>query len=735
MSILKVDKALQQDDDALITTSTKDSDPDNAVVTKGYLKKSLAGFKPQNDLDLDRLDDRYLRRPDYDPSDHTIKFFISNKSKRLKNEPMVSAPWIDYEGNKIITESFYIGINKSPLTYTDTNNTGLGTKARKAEYIEPRHVGASYQASVVLSTSKVPDNTNPGHYIITNHTGIFTGPGSWMRPLASYESAYKAAVALQERDGVKYNFIFCFCLDDYEEKENDYSPYGHTSIMPGASYYGHVYGDRISNWTSSGNSNNEIVVDARPFRSLMFKSFQYKYQDGKVTGVIESSGYSFKPDYYTNSTDNKDNIASLFMKKPEGDNKYLLSINQHIFANSFTPPSLFIYGHLILDYNFAWAIVNVHGNNNDNPSGSRAEPMTLTAPEKGGRSAYLHVMENSTLEVNDAISDANRLRGYRDSHLSSSVARLFFFNNTPGMDAHELSGQSVGNQSDKTYHGSVIDVGKNSKIISCGSLEVYIATTNSKRTSDLSLARSALMSDKVAMSYIYLDKNAMLNLHKLSIDDPYYYHVPAPSEHNKVLPDFSLITMDSNSSIGNTGIYFTHFPADLMYRATQGDNDAKSYIATQNMWTSLDSSKLYPSYSSNTNPNKLLKDVHRRVLTWRGPIDFNYDAVHYDIPKETTGNTYPARWSRSLAFHRSKDCGATGTIQYPQKTYMWNILHNPHLDTTTQYGNADSMWNIYLPNILGGDICMVEAYDDWLLGAKPVPDAWHMYASEIWVDV
>ena len=66
---------------------------------------------------------------------------------------------------------------------------------------------------------------------------------------------------------------------------------------------------------------------------------------------------------------------------------------------------------------------------------------------------------------------------------------------------------------------------------------------------------------------------------------------------------------------------------------------------------------------------------------------------------------------------------------------MWNILHNQHLDTTTQYGNADSMWNIYLPNILGGDICMIETYDDWLYGAKPVSDAWHMYASEIWVDV
>nr|DAK17765.1 MAG TPA: hypothetical protein [Caudoviricetes sp.] len=734
MSILKVDKALQQDDDALITTSTKDSDPDNAVVTKDYLKKSLAGFKPQNDLDLNKLDERYARRPDYDLRNHTVKFFISSKSKPFANEPMVGSPWIDQNGDKIITNSLYVDVNNSVLSYTDTSS-GVGDKYGISTYIDPRHIGADYQDSVVLSTSKVPDTTNPGHYIITNHTGIVVAPGSWLRPFSSYEGAYRAAVLLQERSGVKYNFIFCFCLDDYEEPANEYVEYGHSSIMPGPAYRSPLYGDDVSGWASSGNSNNEIVVDARPFRSLMFKSFYYQYKDGKVTGVVESSSYSFKPDYYTNSTDNKDNIVSMFTKKPEGDNRYLLSTNRHSMATQLTPPSLFVYGHLILDYNFAWAIMNIHGDSRDDTSVQRLEPMSLTAPEKGGRSSYLHIMDNSTLEINDSISDINHLRSFRDRHYSSSTARLFFFNNTPGMDAHGINPAYVGNLSDKTFHGSVIDVGKNGRIIGKDGLEVYIATANSKRVSDLALARTVLMSDKVAMSYLYLDKGAMINLPKLSIDDPYYYHTPTPSEHNKVVPDFSLITMDSNSNFGNTGLYFTHFPADLMYRATQGDNDAKSYIATQNMWTSLDSSKLYPSYSSNTNPNKLLKDVHRRVLTWRGPIDFNYDAVHYEIPKETTGNTYPARWSRSLAFHRSKDCGATGTIQYPQKTYMWNILHNPHLDTNSQYGNADSMWNIYLPNILGGDICMVETYDDWLYGAKLVPDAWHMYASEIWVDV
>lgn len=735
MSILKVDKALQQDDDALITTSTKDSDPDNAVVTKDYLKKSLAGFKPQNDLDLDKLDERYVGRSKHDIGNHTITFYISNKSKPFANEAMVNGPWINQDGDKIITESIYTDTDQRVYDSTRPAYDLSGWRERFA-YIDPRYVGVDRYGTTHISSTKVHDDTNPGHYVITNREGILAGPGYWIRPFYSYEYAYRAALALQGQHGIKYNFVFCFCLDDYAEKENDYTGYGHTSIMPEPTSYGtSVYGNNRTNWTSAGNSNGAIIIDASPFRSLMFKPFRYKYKDNKVIGVEEYFRFDFKPDYYKDSSDNKDNIVNILKKKPESNNRPFITFVVHSDASQFTPPSIFIYGHLLLAYNFAWAIVNTHGSSADTISSSRVKAMSLTAPEKGERSAYLHVMENSILEVNDDMSYINKLRGRQDYNYPET-ARLFFFNDTPAMESQPLQNTNVFNNAAKTPHASVIDVGKNGKIIGVGGLEVYIASANSKRTSDLVVARSILMSDKIAMSYIYLDKGAMINLNKICIDDPYYYHIPVPTEKgNKAMPDFSLITMDSNSNFGNTGLYFTHFPADLMYRATQGDNDAKSYIATQNMWTSLDSSKLYPSYSSNTNPNKLLKDVHRRVLTWRGPIDFNYDAIHYDIPKETTGNTYPARWSRSLAFYRSKDCGATGTIQYPQRTYMWYILHNPHLDTNSQYGNADSMWNIYLPNILGGDICMIETYDDWLYGAKPVPDAWHMYASDIWVDV
>ena len=753
MSILKVDKALQQDDDALITTSTKDSDPDNAVVTKDYLKKSLAGFKPQNDLDLDKLDKRYalknhhhnekyiLRGKPFAPS-NKLCLYISSHGSRVYPNGYHEPGGEPYMGIVYVSDTVYKDINGSDIEYLQPISNITRTWTNMANYIERDYIGGD-PLMKTLENKTYPDPAKPGvtvNYSKFEYTAI---PGSWMMPFATFKDAYEAALIYQQRLGLKLNVEFCFDLEAtgaLNVKGEDFDLTGHDVMFNTLETVGidSMSGRTAYGWTHPGNTHRPVIFDARPFNAMLISTFRYKTVDRHpiVTNGPLRSGeevdFVYDHEYYKNTKvpDSTQPVGEIdeTTTTPRNCLKIYSTVNGGDF---FTLPSIFIYGTVAIKNKVGLCLVVYSDFDIKNEKNYIVQPvnddMHITSLEKNNRISCLHIMENSRLSIVDDFDDL-----VQGVDVSDAEAWLFFLYWHPMYT--KIKGAMGPSINRKKYPMlSAVDIGKNAALKGPGKLSLILGLLHEVASpNNILLIRDTSSVACPRRSYLYMDKYSTMDLTRLTISDPYYLMV-----HKNAGPhihDFSVITMDTGASLNNQ-IYFVHYPADLMHKASTGDQAAMDYICKDSFWGSIDSSKLYPSYTSNTKSNKMFDLTHRRVLTWRGPIDFNYDAIHYDIPKEGKDKVLTEHWSRSLAFHRSKDCGATGTIQYPQKTYMWNILHNPHLDTTTQYGNADSMWNIYLPNILGGDICMIETYDDWLYGAKPVQDAWHMYASEIWVDV
>lgn len=732
MSILKVDKALQQDDDALITTSTKDSDPDNAVVTKDYLKKAIGNNKPNTAMNRAALP--YVKGK----NNYYVMVFIASNKRTLKTSEVHNPYGSPYMHQRYASDIYYKNVDGSPLIDIIPYN-GLFTDVKEiSEHITPAAIGSmsKFETTVSRSTQNPDDPTITDNHTTTTYVGYL---GTWLRPFANYNSAYRALLKLQEQMSVPLKVELCFCLDDYVElKDAQYqNTAGHNAMFP-ATWLDSI--DTISPGRYSTDiyicNNNSwavpVIFDATPFDQMKISTFRWYIEGDKVLTIKRYDAdivFQYEHTYF----DGHQGVAN--SGSGVGNIKYSSITPNNVLtlyrswgstsSDGFGYGSMYIKGNVVFNGGLAFNIVYYQPYDISKLASETTHPIyspsLISYVSKNNRAGLLSIGNNSSLSI-DTRSDANQVFIFYTywSPLIGANRNLPMKPEVKYVAPHKAS------------MWSAIDLGENSKITGNGELHCIVGFCDDTDVKTVINLRGYLSLLTLSRSYVYMDKRSKIDIDKVVISDPYYMLTPGKNDTQGT--DLSLITMDRGASL-NTGLYFLHYPGDYINNAANNDPDAMEYIATQNMWTSLDTSKLYPSYSSNTNPNKLLKDVHRRVLTWRGPIDFNYDAIHYEVPKEGKDKVLTEHWSRSLAFHRSKDCGATGTIQYPQKTYMWNILHNPHLDTNSQYGNADSMWNIYLPNILGGDICMIETYDDWLLGAHPVPDAWHMYASDIWVDV